>query len=354
MPTHRYIGLDVHLQSTTVAVVGPSGKRIKSLVVDTTGRSLIEAIKGVPGPRSICLEEGTQSEWLAELLEPHAQQLVVFVAERSRGTKSDEVDAWLMAEKLRTGALTKHQVFKPGGVLLPLRAAVRSHRMVVDDVVRLKNRLRSLYRSRGLHETGATMFLPSKRQDWERRLPAPLATTAATLAIELDALEQLKTQAEARLETEAQRVSIVRRLMTAPAIGVVRAAQIVATVVTPHRFRTKRQFWSYCGLGIVTRSSADWTRSPDGKLVKMRTFQARGLNGQRNGQLKLAFKGAAHQICTTMPSHPLHEHFVRLVEAGTNPKLAKLTIARQLAAAVLAMWKQQQDYDPAKHSSPAR
>ncbi len=26
--------------------------------------------------------------------------------------------------------------------------------------------------------------------------------------------------------------------------------------MTPHRFRTKRQFWSYCGLGIVTRSSS--------------------------------------------------------------------------------------------------
>jgi transposase len=40
-------------------------------------------------------------------------------------------------------------------------------------------------------------------------------------------------------------------------IGPVRAATIVAVVVTPERFRTKQQFWSYCGLGIVTRSSAD-------------------------------------------------------------------------------------------------
>jgi hypothetical protein len=39
---------------------------------------------------------------------------------------------------------------------------------------------------------------------------------------------------------------------------VVRVAQLIAAVVTPHRFRSKRQFCSYCGLAVVTRSSADY------------------------------------------------------------------------------------------------
>jgi hypothetical protein len=37
-------------------------------------------------------------------------------------------------------------------------------------------------------------------------------------------------------------------------MGPIRVAQLVSIVVTPHRFRTKRQFWSYCGLSIVMRS----------------------------------------------------------------------------------------------------
>jgi transposase len=349
----RYIGLDVHMQSTTVAVVGASGKRIRRLVVETTGQGVLEAIKGVAGQRRVCLEEGTQSEWLAELLEPHVEELVVFVPEKSRGPKSDEADAWAMAEKLRVGALRKC-VFKPAGAMLGLRAAVRRHGMVLGDVVRVKNRLRGLYRSRGLYQGGGAMFRPSKRQAWERKLPDPLGKTAALLGTELDALEQLRGEAESSLVEEAGRHAAVRRLMTAPAIGVVRAAQIVATVVTPYRFRTKRQFWSYCGLGIVTRSSADWVRSPGGKFVRMRTFQARGLNGNRNGLLKLVFKCAAHQICRQMTSDPLHQHFVRLVDAGTKRNLATLTIARRLAATVLAMWKHQEDYDPARHTPSAR
>jgi len=69
----RYIGLDVHRDSCTVAVTGPSGKRLKSFVVETNGSALVEAIRCVPGRRHICLEEGTQSAWLHEVLSPHAR-----------------------------------------------------------------------------------------------------------------------------------------------------------------------------------------------------------------------------------------------------------------------------------------
>jgi transposase len=347
-PMERYIGLDVHQQSTTMVVVGPSGKRLKTTVIETTGADLIDAVRSVRGTRYLCLEEGTQSDWLAELLQPHVQELVVFMPDRKGGQKDDERDAWDAAEKLRIGGLKK-KVFKPAGVLLGLRAAVRAYVRVLDDVVRTKNRLRGLYRSRGIQPPAAETYEASTRKEWEAKLPEPLRAAARLLGAELDALEELRAEAESRLLDEGKQHPIVKRLTTAPAIGSVRAAEIVATVVTPHRFRTKRQFWSYCGLGIVMRSSADWRRDPDGKLVKMRTYQARGLNGNRNALLKLVFKGAAHQVCTQMTAHPLHAHFVRLVDNGTKVNLAKLTIARQLAATVLAMWKHQEDYDPARH-----
>jgi predicted ATPase len=57
----RYVGLDVHLRSTTIAVLSASGKRIKTLVVETHGQALVEAIRLIPGRLHICLEEGTQS-----------------------------------------------------------------------------------------------------------------------------------------------------------------------------------------------------------------------------------------------------------------------------------------------------
>ena len=33
---------------------------------------------------------------------------------------------------------------------------------------------------------------------------------------------------------------------------------LIGRVQTPHRFRTKRQFWTYCGLALETRDSAEY------------------------------------------------------------------------------------------------
>ena len=48
-PMHRYVGLDVHLRSTTIAMIAANGKRIETLVVETHGQALVEAIRLIPG-----------------------------------------------------------------------------------------------------------------------------------------------------------------------------------------------------------------------------------------------------------------------------------------------------------------
>ena len=63
----RYIGLDAHASSCTLGVVGPSGKRLGSHVVETNARALIEVLRGIPGSRHLCLEEGTLAGWLHEV-----------------------------------------------------------------------------------------------------------------------------------------------------------------------------------------------------------------------------------------------------------------------------------------------
>jgi hypothetical protein len=60
----RYMGLDAHASSCTLAVVGPSGRRLRSQVVETSARALIEEVRAVAGRRHLCLEEGTLSGWL--------------------------------------------------------------------------------------------------------------------------------------------------------------------------------------------------------------------------------------------------------------------------------------------------
>jgi hypothetical protein len=64
----RYVGLDSHARSCTLGVISASGRRLQSMVVETNGRALAEAVRLIPGRVHLCLEEGTQSAWLYELL----------------------------------------------------------------------------------------------------------------------------------------------------------------------------------------------------------------------------------------------------------------------------------------------
>jgi len=66
-------------------VVGPSGKRLGSHVVETNARALIEVLRGIPRNRHVCLEEGTLSEWLHEVLEPHMEDQPRPVLSTKRG-----------------------------------------------------------------------------------------------------------------------------------------------------------------------------------------------------------------------------------------------------------------------------
>jgi hypothetical protein len=115
--------------------------------------------------------------------------------------------------------------------------------------------------------------------------------------------------------------------------------------------KTTRQFWSYCGLGIVTHSSSDWVRDKKaGRWIRDQVQQTRGLTRERHPLLKSVMKGAATTVIR-MPAHPLQLEYHRRLEAGIKPNLAKLTLARRIAAIVLSMWKHQEVYDPKRHEA---
>ena len=305
----RVLGLDVHAASCTLAVVSQSGKRQTDFPIETNGHALVEAIRRIPGRKHLVFEEGIQSAWLYETLSPHVDEIVVAGIPESRGQKSDRRDAYGLAEKLRTGGLEK-RIFKAPREFSALRELSRMHMTMVQEVVRVQARIKSLYRSRGILVAGLSVYGARHREAWKQRLPASA------------------------------------RLRAAPGFGPIRSVRLVPIVVTPHRFRTKRQFWSYCGLGIVMRSSSDWVRKADGSWIRSQVAQTRGLSRHFNGVLKDIFKGAATTVLTQRGKGPLYERYEQMLEAGTKPNLAKLTVARTIAATVLCMWKHEEEYQP--------
>ena len=347
----RVLGLDVHAASCTLAVISQAGRRLTDFPIETNGQALVEAIRRIPGRKHLVFEEGIQSAWLYETLSPHVDEIVVAGITESRGQKSDRRDAYGLAEKLRTGALEK-RIFKAPREFSALRELSRMHITVVHEVVRVQARIKSLYRSRGILVAGLSVYGARHREEWQQRLPASARLRAAPLYAQPDFLVEQKKQVERDLLREAKKHPIVRILETAPGFGPIRSARLVPIVVTPHRFRTKRQFWSYCGLGIVMRSSSDWVRKADGSWIRSQVAQTRGLSRHFNGVLKDIFKGAATTVLTQRDKGPLYERYEQMLEAGTKPNLAKLTVARTIAATVLCMWKHEEEYQPERIRRP--
>jgi transposase len=346
----RYIGLDGHSASCTLAVIGPSGKRLNHQVVETNGEALVNFIRAVPGSKHLCLEEGTQAAWLHEILSPHVDEIVVAGVgpEKRRGSKSDRIDAFDLAEKLRVGTI-KQRVYKNVGEFGLLAELGRAYRAVMRDSVRVQSRLKTLFRSRGVPTTGKDVYAVARREDFIRELPARSRPRAETLYLELDALLEVRKKAKKELLVEARKHRAFHTLRTIPGLGDLRVATLLPIVITPYRFRNKRVFWAYIGLAIVTRSSSDWKRTDDGTWIRAKTEMTRGLNRNYNRALKTIYKGAASTVMQNAKiEEPIYQHYLSLLDGGTKPNLAKLTIARQLASVTLSLWRSGEEYDAKK------
>jgi transposase len=343
----RYIGIDAHSASCTIAVIGPSGKRISSQVVETNGAALVGAVKAIPGRKCIIFEEGDLAAWLYEILEPFAHQIIVVrVTKRRRGSKSDEIDAFELAESLRIGSF-ENRVYKKVGQFAVLAELVKAHQVVMYDSVRCQNRIKGLYRSRAIPTTGKQdLYSTTGRSAYLKRLPDRSKPRALTLYTELDLLLELRKSAEKEMIAEAKRHPVFQTIKTIPGLGDLRVSQMMPRIITPYRFRSKRSFWRYVGLAIETRSSSDWERDPDGIWQRAQKEKTRGLNRNYNRPLKNIFKGAATTVIQSRRNDPIYHHYCSLLDGGTKPPLAKLTIARQIASITLGLWKSGKEYDP--------
>ena len=212
------------------------------------------------------------------------------------------------------------------------------------------NRLKALYRSWAIPCKGQQVYAPRHRSEWLNKITeAGVRRRAEYLYQQLDALQPLRQQMRRDLLAESRKQTATKLLRKIPCIGPIRAALLIALIQTPHRFRTKRQLWNYSGLGIETHDSAQY-RFVRGELQRSkRPQQLRGLNKNHNHDLKNIFKSAA--TMATISAGPFHDFYEALLVKGRKPTMARLTLARKIAAITLIVWKKEVRFD-AKHVKP--
>jgi transposase len=315
-------------------------------VVETKATTILEFFRGLSGSLWVAFEEGTSATWLHDLLKPHVAKVIVCDPRKNAllkvGNKNDRMDARKLSDLLRAGLLTP--VYHGGVGVRTLRELSRSYLCITKDLTRVMNRLKGLYRSWAIPCAGQEVYSQRHRDTWLEKLSqAGVRRRAEWLYQQLDTLVQMRREARKELLAESQKHPASQLLQHIPRLGPIRVALLIALLQTPHRFRTKRQLWAYCGLALQTRASGEY-QFKVGQLQRSRQPAVRGLNVNHNRDLKNIFKGAAMQVGAG--AGPLSDHYQTLLAKGMKPAMARLTVARKIAAVALTIWKKGERFDP--------
>jgi transposase len=340
-----YVGMDVHRASIVIVVLNGAGKVIMHAVVQTGAEHVRGFLKQLRGKVYVTFEEGTQANWLHDVVRSVVTEVVVCDPRHNKllqsGNKNDRIDAQKLAELLRNRSLKA--VYHGDDGARMLKELVRTYDCLVGDTSRVMLRLKAIYRGRAIACAGPDIYGQARRAQWLAKLSEPGAKRRAEFLYEqLAALKPLRQKAKLAMVKEARRQPAYPWLMSVPRLGAISVAQLIAVVGTPHRFRSKRQFWTYVGLAVVTSSTANH-EFVEGRLQRSkRPVATRGLNRNHNHLLKRVFKTAATSACQ---SEPFKAGYEARVKQGMDPSLARLTVARQLAAITLALWKRGEKFD---------
>ena len=349
MSSEKYIGMDVHQATISVAVLDAQGKTIMESILETKASTLLEFLGGLRGTLNVTFEEGTWAAWLYDLLKPHVAKVLVCNPRKNallkHGSKSDKIDAQKLANLLRLNDL-KPVYHGETGVRM-LRELARSYLAIVKDLTRVMSRVKAVYRSWGIPCGGRDVYYTRHRKQWLDKIQEPgVRRRAEQLYQQLDMLQPLRQQARRELLRESRKHTITAKLRRIPSLGPIRSALAVALIQTPNRFRTKRQLWTYSGLGLETRDSGEYHYVKGQVRRRKKQKFIRGLNRDYNHDLKGLFKGAA--LRATMLPGPFQDFYQRSLAKGIKPTMVRLTLARKIAAITLTVWKKGENFDADK------
>ena len=348
MKCDKYMGMDVHQATTVVVVLDSEGKQILETIVATEAAAILRLIQSLRRPLHVTFEETTQAAWLYEVVRTFVAEVIVCGPRRNKlleeGSKADRPDARKLADLLRTGM--QRSVYHGHEATRTLKELVRGYETLSIDAQRVMVRIKAIYRGRGIRTPGRRVYQPRQRELWLQRLSEPgVRQRVGWLYEQLDQLRPLRRQAKQAMLAESRRHRATRLLQTIPQLGAIRSALILATVDTPHRFRTRQQLWSYSGLAVITHMSSEY-EIKEGRVVRSRKpIATRGLNRNCNRRLKEVFIGAATGGSQT---EPYRSYLQGLEKKGIRKEMARLTLARKIAAIALRIWKTGETFDPKK------
>jgi transposase len=309
-----FIGADVHKSTTTLTVIDRWQKVIDQVCLPTRIPVLRSYLESLGGPKGLAIEEMGLAQWLYTTLRSSVDELLVCDPYRNHllkeGAKTDPVDSLKIARLYQGGFL--RPVFHSAHAFMNLRNWMHVYQETVRASVRTQNQYEAYLSKNGFNaelKDSLDIRLQEERvgflKDQQKRI-----------------LQELNCLGREILE--------IGLLKSIDGIGIVGAFTIVAAVVEPRRFRSKKAFWSYCGLVKHPRQSGD------------RIYGYSNVRYHR--ELKNVFKRAAAIVLGTQGA--LRAFYDQLRAKGLAEHHARHALARKIAAIALACLKHRRKFEP--------
>jgi transposase len=340
MNNDKYVGMDIHLATVSCAVLDSDGKLLMSTVLQTKAEFIQSFLQSLNGTIHLTFEETTLAHWMFEITQPLVFRVIVCNPRLlgKKEQKNDARDAKDLANLLRLNAL-KGVYHYQRQTVSEIKQLVVIYNQLTTDRTRIINRLKSVFREQAL-----TVKVESEKiAESLSQLPSEAHRERAKLLMtELESVSGLREMARQQLVKEAEKHQNYWLLQSLPGISSIRAAQLLAWVITPHRFRPKRQFWKYCGLTVITKSSADYQVKSGAIVKRERKAETFGLTKEYHRGLKNLFKSAA---LDGLRNAKIHRMYQQLIDRGLKESVARVQLARKIAASCLAIWKRGEKFD---------
>lgn len=331
-----YGAIDLHKKSSRVCLHREGGGYEEFDVV-TERAALTQAFASRRRCR-LLIESSTESEWVARLLEELDHEVIVadpnfqlMYASRSKRIKTDARDGRALCDACRLGNYrVAHRTAEPW-------RSIRKELSVRDTLVRSRTRMinvvRSLLRQEGVR-------LPSGSADeFTRRfkqvsVPPDLSLLVHPLVRATGLLSGRIERCEKRMKLLAAGQERVRRLMTAPGVGMVTAMAFAAVVEPSERFASGESV--ACYLGLVPTEDSSSERRHLGHITKTGDKRVRWLLVEAGWRLLRSSDDAAQ---------PLRRWGEKIAGRGGRSKAA-VALARKLSVQLWAMDRDRKEYQP--------
>ena len=356
----RFLGLDVHAETITVAVAEPNGE-LRSLGPIANRAESIRKLVNQLGPVEqlrACYEAGPTGYvlyWqLAELgvkCEVIAPTLVPVKA--GNRVKTDRRDAEHLARSYRSDDLTA--VWVPDADSEALRDLVRARESAKQDQLRARHRLSKFLLRTGRRPAHGVKAWTQEYVKWVRQLRFEQIAQEAT---RLDYLHEVEHMGERVLRLEgaiAEAVKaaspalqqVVRDLQALRGIAHISAVTIAAELGNISRFEGARQLMGYSGAVPSEDSSGERVRR--GRITKTGNAHLRRIAVEAAWSYKFrpAVGPALRKRQEGLPEeikeiawkaqHRLHKRFSRLSAAGKDRRKIVTAVGRELLGFIWAI-----------------